>query len=49
MGDVAKTDCGKGSDHDSTYKVDASVDYLAGNQYADECCYRRPIPEAFSS
>jgi hypothetical protein len=49
MGDVAETDYGKGTDHDFTDQVDASIDYLARNQYADECCYWRPIPEAFSS
>jgi hypothetical protein len=49
MGDVAGTDCGKGPDHDCTDQKEASVDYLAGNQYVDECYYRRLVPEAFFS
>jgi hypothetical protein len=49
MGDVAGTDCGKGPDHDSTDQKEASVDYPAGNQYADECYYQKSVPEAFSS
>jgi hypothetical protein len=35
MGDVAGTDCGKGLDHDSTDQKEASIDYLARNQYVD--------------
>jgi hypothetical protein len=39
MGDVAETDYEKGPDHDSTDPKEASVDYLAENQYVDECYY----------
>jgi hypothetical protein len=28
MGDVEETDCGKGTNHDSTNQVDTSADYL---------------------
>jgi hypothetical protein len=49
MGDVAGTDCRKGTNHNSTDQKEASVDYPAGNQYVDECYYQKSVPEAFSS
>jgi hypothetical protein len=49
MEDVAETDCEKGPDHDSTDQKEASIDYPAENQYADECYYQKSMIARFTS